>query len=232
MMSMTDFEKINNTIDELSRTGQYSDAQLETIKYACHFPNFDEALIMDPSIPSEIMMTYIDLAIKRKIDISKYINNKWHLKGFNAEQLYYLIFSDSKGYDISKITPNISVEEITKFIKNMIDEKEKKKVLNSSAALEYPMLKSLDLNLNVLRFFLKQIENGYDISVFLRPNIKDFSFDQIKYLFAVYDTGYDIKGIFDPTLSVEQMKEKVLSSDESIKFLQEIADSNNARKNK
>lgn len=126
----------------------------------------------------------------------------------------------------------MSVEEIEKFINNMIDEKEKKELLRTTAALEYPMLKSLDLNLNVLRFFLKQIENGYDISLFLRPNIKDFSFDQIKYLFAVYDTGYDIKGIFDPTLSVEQMKEKVLSSDKSIKFLQEIADSNNARKNK
>lgn len=88
--------KISDKVDELSKTGQYSDAQLETIKYACHFPNFDETLIMDPSIPSEIMMTYVELATKRKIGISKYINNKWHLKGFNAEQLYYLILVIAK----------------------------------------------------------------------------------------------------------------------------------------
>lgn len=232
MMGMMDFEKINNKIDELSKSGQYSDAQLEAIKYACHIPNFDETLIMDPSIPSEMMITYVELAIKRKIDISKYIKNKWHLKGFNVEQLYYIILHDSRGYDISKITPNMSVEEIIKFINNIIDENRKKELLNKDAALEYPMLKNLDLNLNVLQFFLRQIENGYDISIFLKPNIKDFSFEQIKYLFAVYDTGYDIEKIFNPNLSVEQMKEKVLSSESSIKFMQEIIERNKARKNK
>lgn len=48
-------------------------------------PNFDENLIMDCSIPGNIMLTYIKLAITKKVDISKYIRNKWHLKGFNSD---------------------------------------------------------------------------------------------------------------------------------------------------
>lgn len=75
------------------------------------------------------------------------------------------------------------------------------------------------LDIRVIKFFLKQLEQGNDTSPFLRPDIKDFSFEQIKYLFAVYTTGENLEFIFSPNLSVEQMKEKMINAHSSTEFL-------------
>ena len=118
-----DYVEINKRIEELAKSGQYDETQLNAIKYAYYMPNFDATIIIDPSIPGNIMSVYTKLA-KNNIDISKYIDAKWHLKGFNAEQLYYLISYDSKGYDISQITPDMDIDEIKDIMNNKIKEKE------------------------------------------------------------------------------------------------------------
>ena len=211
-----DYQKI----DELAKNGLYSNPQLEAIKYACYMPEFDENLIMDPTIPNNIMLTYVKLAKIHKIDIKKYISNKWHLKGFNDEQLYYLIIYDTKGYDISNITTNMSVKEIKETINNKINEDRINKLANTNPQIAY--LKNMGVNIKIINFLSKQMDIGYDISMFLKPNIKEFSYGQIKYLFSVYSTGKSIKDIFDPNLTVEQMHEIVLNSKETVEFLQEI----------
>ena len=221
-----DYAKINNKITELKNSGQFDNSQLEAIKYACYMPNFDENLIIDPSIPGNIMLTYVKLA-NNKIDISKYINSKWHLKGFDDKQLYCLISYYDKGYDISNITPNMSIEEIKDNLNDKIDENEKNELLNNP---ELEPFKKYNLDLKVIKFFLKKIQSGDDISIFLRPNINKFSFEQIKYLFAVYSTGSDINKIFDPNLSIEQMRNIIVNSPSSIDFLQEVMENHNDRK--
>lgn len=229
------YEEINNKINELIKTGKYNESQIEAIKYACYLPNFDANIILDSSISSNCMLTYVKLATTNNIDVSKYINDKWHLKGFNDQQLYYLIFYDNKGYDISQINSNMSVDEIKEFMNNMIAEKEKEKLLSDEKNInnsQIELLKEYNLDINIIKFFLNQIDLGYDISIFLKPDIKDFSLEQIKYLFSVYSVGTDIEAIFNPNLSVEQMREKVLSSSTSIEFMQEIIESNNVRKSK
>ncbi len=225
------YMEINKKIDELSKTGKYNNSQLEAIRYACFIPNFDIESIMDPSIPNDIMLSYIKLVTTHKIDICKYINNKWHLKGFNGDQLYYLIFYDNQGYDVSNITPDMSVDEIKAFFNNHSMEIEKNRLLDSNI-LDHnyrQMLEKYNLDLPVLKFFMRKIEAGYDISIFLRPGINQFSFEQIKYLFAIYSTGSDIESIFNPSLSVKQMKEKILSSNDSTQFMQQIMENHDSR---
>lgn len=225
--------EINKKVEELEKSGKYEKSQLEAIKYASHMPNFNEILIMDPSIPSNFMLMYVKIAVSRKIDVSKYIHDKWHLKGFDEEQLYILIFYDSKGYDISTITPNMSVDEIKEFINKKMEQEEKRQLFQEAESLNDPqveMIRNLNLDLRATRFLLKQIQAGYDLSGFLRPNLNQFSTEQIYYLFTVYSTGGDLERIYNPYLTVDQMRTEILKSPESIEFLQEIIESHNSRK--
>ena len=97
------YSEIFDKIDNLRETGQYDEEQLEAIRYAAFMPDFDENLILNPNIPANYMFMYVKLSKDKKIDIAKYINENWHMKGFDSNQLYYLISSDSKVQDISGI---------------------------------------------------------------------------------------------------------------------------------
>lgn len=223
------YQEINNKINNLIKSGLYNDSQIDAIKYACFIPNFDENLIIDSSIPENIMLTYIKLAKSNKIDISKYINSKWHLKGFNDEQLYYVIFYDNKGYDISNITSNMSIEEIKNIMNNQINNINLNDSLNNSTMSEYELSKLKEYNLDYKSInFLLRIAKNEDLTIFLNNNLKGFSFEQIKYLYAVYSTGSDIKNILNPNLTVDQMREKILNS--NINFINEITEIHNNRK--
>lgn len=222
-----DYQKINQKIDELTKSGLYDNKQLEAIKYACYIPDFDENLIINPEIPGNIMLTYVKLAKTHKINIEKYINDNWHLKGFNDNQLYYLIMYNANGYDISDITPNMDIKDIKEIMDSKDMEKHLDKLLIYNPKLAF--LKEMHIDPKVIKFLLNKFETGYDISVFLRPDINSFSLDQIKYLFSIYSIGGDLNSIFDSNLSVEQMKERMLNSKESREFLQEINEMHNNR---
>lgn len=225
-----DYFGINEKVGNLSKNSDFNVSQIEAIKYACYIPNFDENLIIDSSIPSDIMLTYIKLATTMKIDISYYIKNSWHLKGYDSNQLYYLIVYHNKGYDISAINPHMTINEIN----NIIKEQEKSNLLTlekNSINLDksiIDLLKSLDLK--VSKFLLKKIKQGEDMSDLLKEKLKDFSFEQVKYLYSIHSIGENIEPIFDSNLSVEQMKEKMLNSPFSQEFLQSISENNKSRK--
>ena len=220
------YADINNKINELAKSGLYNQDQLDAIKYGLYLPGLDTNLIMDPSIDSNSMFTYIKLA-RNKVDISNYVNNKWHLKGFSGEQLYYLVLYDSKGYDMSDLTPNMSIDDIKKNIDEKIHGKEKHDLLSNPS---YAFLNDYNLDVTVLNFFVRKMEAGEDLSGLLRPGIDWFSFEQVKYLYSLYSIGMDITRVFNPNFTVEQMKQIVQGSKESIDFIQEIQSSFNARK--
>lgn len=223
--------EINKKIEQIRTSGLYSDDQIEAIKYACFRSDFNEDLIINPNIPSSIMLTYCNLSTYQKIDVSKYINENWHSRGFDSEQLYTLIFYDSKGFDIEGITPNMSVEEIKNIINTKTDNKYKKDMLENIDFLPIQQVEILkDLDILTFKFLMRQLQEGYDISTLLRPNTKDFSLEQIKYLFTVYSIGGDLEKIFNPNFSVEQMKQFMSASKESVEFLQTIVEQKNNRK--
>ena len=221
------YSEIFDKIDNLRETGQYDEEQLEAIRYAAFMPDFDENLILNPNIPANYMFMYVKLSKDKKIDIAKYINENWHMKGFDSNQLYYLISSDSKGQDISGIDSSNSVDEIIKIINDRRVLERELEILNES---KYSMLKGYNFDVHALEFLSSKIDNGEDISAFLRPDINKFSTEQIKYLYTVYSTGSDISRIYNPNLTVTQMREKMLSSPESIAFVSEIYESHNNRK--
>ncbi len=222
------YTEVFDKMEELSKTGKYTDDQLEAIKYAYYVPDFDASVIINPSIPASYMLMYVKLSKNNKIDITKYINESWHTKGFDSNQLYYLISSDSKGQDISGINPSMSVDEIIKIIKDKLALKREKELLNDP---KYSQLNGYGLDLSTLEFLSTKIDNGEDISVFFRPDINKFTSEQIKYLYSVYSAGSDINRIYNPNLTVDQMKEKMLSSPESVSLVSDIYESHNNRKN-
>lgn len=224
-----DYQTVFKKMDELRKTGMYNEEQLEVIRYMCYDPKFNVDLILDPSISNDMMLNYYKLATQKKIDVSKYINEKWHLKGFSDKQLYYVIDADNKGQDISDITPNMSIEEIITNLNSKIAEERKINALNDT---EFEMLKNYNLDLQTIEFLIRQAKLGNDINSFLKPNINQFSLDQIKYLFSIYSIGGDIKNIYDSNLSVEQMKQKMSSSKDSLIFEQELKQDIENRKKK
>ena len=225
------YQEINQAIEELAKSNVYNNSQLEAIKYAYNIRNFNVNLILDPSIPSNMMLMYVKLVQTYKIDISKYINGKWHLKGFDDKQLYYLIAYDSKGYDISKITPNMSVEQIQNTMNNIQKSAKLNESYNKSnmSISELSKLKEYNLDNNSINFLLK-IGEKEDLTNFLSNDLTGFSYEQIKYLYSAYSTGANIKNILNPKLTVEQMKNKMLYSKESIAFTQEIMENHNSKK--
>ena len=220
-----DYLKINQKIDELTNSGLYDESQLEAIRYVSNFPNFNVNLILDPTIPSDMMLMYFKLAQTHKVDVSKYISEKWHQKGFNDKQLSNLIFYASKGCNISGITPDLS-EDV---IKNLMDAQQRnvelKKLFESSnmSVFELDKLKEYNLDYTSIKFLLKKGEEE-DLTNFLSNNLTGFSSEQIKYLYSVYSTGSSIGGILNPSLSIEQMKNKILNSRDSVEFTLDIYD--------
>lgn len=142
---------------------------------------------------------------------------------------------DSKGYDLKDIMPNMELAQIEEIINNKVTEKLRNQLLKEGDNLNNPqfeMLKNYNLDLAVFKFFLNKIKLDNDISIFLRPDIGNFSLEQIRYLFSVYSTDTNIESIFDSNLSVEQMREKVSMFSSSQDFIQEITERANGRKNK
>lgn len=228
-----DYIKINKKIEELSKTNLYNNEQLDAIKYACCLPNFDEALIIDSTIPSSYMLTYVKLATHNKINVKKYIEEKWHLKGFSSDQLYYLIFFDNQGYSIENITPDMSIEQIKNFFNLEQNKKRLREIREKMDISTKPILdklKDLNVDIVIIEFLLNKMKLGYDISPFLKEDLNKFSWEQIKYLFSIYSIGRNIESIFDSNLSVSQMIEIQVKSQESQDFIKEIIESHENRK--
>lgn len=80
---MKSVQEIQESFNKLEKSGLYSQAQLQFIKYAFYRQDFNEGLLFDPTIPSEYMEMYIELKTVRKIDIEYYISEKWHMRGFS-----------------------------------------------------------------------------------------------------------------------------------------------------
>ncbi len=192
---------MNEKIQSLINSGLYNEGQIETIKYALHKEGVNEELLMDPSIPEDYMFMYIKL-MDEGIDVEPFINNKWHTKGYPENILINIIRGYISNPDFIKSYTNLTIDN-TNNLKN-------KGVLET-------------LNDDV-KFFLKSQSQFYNIDELLRPGIEKFKLDQVGYIFAVFLTGRNIDDIFDPSLSLDQMKEIVLNSSKKSKDDVEILD--------
>lgn len=229
---MMDMNEIFKKISELENSGMYTQEQMAYIKYALYRDDFDVNLILDSSIPSEYMGIYIKLGVGMKnIPIEKYIKEKWHNLGYTSQQLYYIIYADSQNINVKNIPLNMSVEDIKAIINQKQNdrflEEEYKKANLSLEDLE--KIKKLNISYEVKKFLLR-ISNSYDISVLLDIGLENYSFEQVKYLASVLSTGIDISIITNPNLSVEQMRQKVLNSAESLDFISQIRSLHDNRK--
>lgn len=222
---MKSFQEVQKELDQLEKSRQYLPEQLQIIKYAAYRPDFDETLLFNPTIPSEYMEIYVQLKTMRKIDIKGYILGKWHLLGFNPKQLYLLIVAHAQNMDISRITSNMSEEEIKEFLnkqkKQDIIDKQRKE--SSMPKEEIEKIKSIGFSSEV-ELFLLRVGESNEIDALLNSQLKNCSLEQMKYLYAVYSTGTSIEQIMNPNLSVDEMKSIALTGNESLKFFQEIQD--------
>ena len=227
-----DYITINNKINELKNSGLFDQKQLDAIKYASYIPNVDEKILINPNISSEYMTMYTNLA-KKGIDIKKYIDNNWHQRGFDSKQLYDIIGADSKGYDINSIKPSMNIEEIRNEINGQIDANKIGELLKKSSLTDDKKLKLLELDpSNEVTMYLLRLSEKNDISPLLKDGLKDFNLEQVKYLWSISSIGDDINMIYNPKLSVEQMKEKMINSKNSNEFFFDTMNSVNQRKNK
>ncbi len=229
---MIDYQKIQMEIKALEKSNLYQSEQLETIKYAMYAIKDRDFLYLltDPSIPNEFMTMYISLNT-RKINVKKYIEEKWHEKGFDSKQLYELILADSKGYDISEVDLNDSVEKISEILNHQIAQKKLKEKyeVSSLSSEELLKLKKIGFAPNVAIFLLR-IAEEYEIESLLDEKLKDCTLEQMKYLVSVYTTGVSIEAIKNSNLSVEEMKEIVLHFKDSVNFLNSVRQSRDDRR--
>lgn len=201
---------------------------MEAIRYGSFRIGDNVNLIINPNIPSHYMLMYINLIIN-KVNVVPYINENWHSKGFFSDKLYYVILAHSKGYDISDLSPNMSVEDIKKTLSEMVESTEIDYMLSNSNLSEEEILKIKSFDPIISKFLLR-ISKDNNISDFLNLPLQSFDINQVKYLFTVYQTGGNVSSILNPELTVEQMKEKILNSKHSSQFLQEIMENHEARK--
>lgn len=225
---MKSVQEIQESLNKLEKSGLYSQSQLQFIKYAFYRPDFNEALLLDPTIPSEYMEMYIELKTLGKIDIAYYISEKWHMRGFSPRQLYLLIMAHSKNIDITNITPNMSEEEIKKALIGQQKEAEINEYRQKSSIPqeEIEKIKSIGFSIKVERFLLRVVELS-EIDALLDERLKTCNLEQMKYLYTAYSVGSPIQKIMNPNLSVEEMKRIILSENESVEFFQSIADKHN-----
>lgn len=222
---MKSFQEVQKELEELEKSRLYSPEQLQIIKYAAYRRDFDETLLFNPAMPSEYMEMYVQLKTMRKIDIKYYILENWHLLGFSPKQLYLLIIAHAQNIDISRITSNMSEEEIKEFLNNQQIQKitNKTRKESSLSSEEIEKIKSIGFSSDVELFLLRVGEHS-KIDVLLNHQLRNCSLEQMKYLFAVYSTGTSIDHIMNPNLSVNEMKNIILTETESLEFLQDVQD--------
>ena len=180
---------MNDKLQKIIDSGLYNSGQIETIKYALHREGIDENVLLDPSISEDYMFMYIKL-MEEQIDVRPFINNKWHNKGYPENELINIIRGYIKNPDLIKDYTNLSLD-------------------GSNNLKNKDLLEKLR---DDVKFFLKSQSQFYNIDELLKTGIENFNLEQVGYLFAVFATGRDISDIFDSNLSVDQMKEIVLSS--------------------
>ena len=218
-----DYQEIQKKIGELQASGLYNEAQLEILKYAFfRFPNQDISFLVDYRIPASYMEIYIKL-LSEKVNVEKYITEGWHQYGYEPKALYFLIFFHSKGIDIQGIDKTASGEEVKEILNARADLKQLNSLYEKSSMekRKLELLKSIGFDKQAESFFLRQGEKN-DISMFLNPKFRAFSLEQIKYLFSIVSTGQSIENIANPSLNVEEMRNIMLKSRESLEFLNEI----------
>ena len=228
---MVDYMTVAKKINELQNSNRYSFEQLEVIKYAMYLDSKVADFIMDPSLSAETMKFYIALK-QRNVPIEKYIQEKWHEKGFSYDQLYNVIMADNVGIDISQINPSIPVEQIKSYISYVLDSKDFNRLKGELVGVSpetISMIEHLQVPFNIKKF-LANMAQEVDITEFVSIGLENYSFEQVKYLYTVYSLGQDISKIARPELSVEQMKKIMSYSPESLDFLEEIASRNSGRK--
>lgn len=226
-----DYQEIQKKISALQSSGLYNGKQLEILKYAFfRFSNQDISFLVDYRIPASYMEIYVKL-FSEKVNVEKYITEGWHQYGYEPKALYFLIFYHSKGIDIQGIDKTTSVEEVKEILNARTDLKHLNSLYEKSSVEkeELELLKSINFNKQVECFFLRQGEKN-DISMFLDPKFRAFSLEQIKYLFSIASTGQSIENIANPSLNVEEMRNIMLKSRESLEFLNEIQDDIEQRK--
>lgn len=228
---MVDYMAVAKKINELKNSNRYSSEQLEVIKYAMYLDSEVADIITDPALSSETMKFYIALK-QRNVPIEKYVQEKWHEKGFSYDQLYNVIIADNIGIDVSQINPSISVEQIKSYISYVLDSKDFSRLKGELVGVSpeiISMIEHLQVPFNIKKFLANMAQEA-DITEFVSIGLEDYSFEQVKYLYTIYSMGQDISKIANPELSVEQMKKIMSYSPESLDFLEEIASRNSGRK--
>lgn len=228
-----DYQKANEKIANIQKTGLYNASQIETIKYCVFRSDIDEEIFLDPNniIPSDYISMYTQLLVLKK-PIHFYIQSKWHNLGFSPKQLKLIIEGHLAGISIADITPNMSIEDIQKIIYERVNQKnlEKKFQETKMSLEEVNKLKKAGFTYDVLSFFLKVYLNDPEINLLFDPKYAVFSLEQIKYLYSVLSTGTSIDTICNPNLSVEQMKNIMLKNSESNQFIEEVMQNHMQRK--
>lgn len=226
-----DYTTVSKKMEQLKSTGKYNEKQLEVINYAMFRPDLDTSLLLDPSIGSEYMSMYISLLTK-KIPVEHYIEQNFHQLGFNPKQLYSIITAYHNGIDLTALSKDTTPDEIDKIHSDKLDEQKINDAYRASAIPieDLSKLKEMNLPIPVQRFILRMGED-YDINFLINQNLTGMSLDQVKYIWNVYSTGEkNIQQIINPDLSVEQMKEIMSHSKQSIDFLKEIVEIHENRK--
>lgn len=228
-----DYQKANEKIANIQKTGLYNSAQIDAIKYCVFRNDIDEEIFLDPNniIPSEYISMYTQLLAQKK-PIHFYIQNKWHNLGFSPKQLKLIIEGHLAGISIADVTPNMSIEDIQKIIYERVNQKRlEKNIQEAEMSLEeVDNLKKAGFTHDVLSFFLKVYPTDPEIHFLFAPKYAVFSLEQIKYLYSVLSTGTSIDTICNPNLSVEQMKNIMLKNSESTQFIEEVMQNHMQRK--
>ena len=214
-----DYLAINNKINKIQSCGIYNSNQIEALKYAIYRSDINEDLFLDPNnvIPADYIYMYIKL-LARKKNIEFYVKNRWHDLGFDPSQSEILIYGHLGGVNIGDITINMTASEIYKIIHDRIRSKQ----IEKDNPNLFKTLKNIGFSLDVINFFITKFNTDPGVSYLFEEKYTVFSLEQIKYLYTVMSTGVSIDNISNPYLSVADMKQIILNSEESRSFLNDI----------
>lgn len=193
----------------------------------------DISLLENKDIKADFMEMYLDLMRVYHIDIEMYVRGYFHKQGKSVTLTKYLILAMDRQIELDEIdfsTEETAIDSIRELMNNQQFYREA--IAKGVDKNILDIMEKIGFRTSVKSFLVRQYLIEQDISYFLTPEFKDFTFAQIKYLWSCYTTGIDIKPIMNPDLSVEEMNAKILSVPESKKFVSDISENLFARQGK